>query len=260
MLTRRGAIGAIAFAALSAADRVVHKPKVELLWKAPEPHPNALQATDDGLWVADQVTDAAYLLDWTTGKLKRKVDTESSNTSGIAYGGGFLWMGANGPAKDVPGWRPHRPTDAKTGEVLKVDAETGKTIARYPIPGGGGVHGITWAENSLWVATLALRKLTQVDVNFKILHSIPVTLDRTHGFVLDRGSVWSLFSNDWVMQKLSADDGRVQEEIQLAKWSDPDPHGLALYKGKFYYSDAGVLPGGTPSPSKYGGYIARFQL
>src|SRR5437588_5788073 len=101
MLTRREAIGIGAVAATRAsraADRPVVRPKVELLWKAPEAHPNALQATTEGLWVADQVTDAAYLLNWKTGKLIRMVQTESSNTSGIAYGGGFLWMGANGPA------------------------------------------------------------------------------------------------------------------------------------------------------------------
>src|SRR5581483_9977309 len=197
MLTRRAALSALAAGTLGAVDRPIRRPKVEPLWKAPEAHPNALQATREGLWVGDQVTDHAYLLDWKTGEMLHKVETESSNTSGIAYGGGFLWMGANGPVKKVPGWRPARPADAKDGEVLKVDPETGKTIARYPIPGGGGVHGVTWAENSLWVATLALKKLTQVDVNFKILRSIPVTLDRTHGFAWDNGYFWCLFSNDW---------------------------------------------------------------
>ena len=58
----------------------------------------------------------------------------------MAYGGGYLWMAANGPALR----REPRPTDAKTGRVLKVDPETGKTLARHPIPGGGGVHGLTW--------------------------------------------------------------------------------------------------------------------
>ena len=261
MLTRREVIGALAATGiLSAAERPVRRPKVELLWKAPEPHPNALQATAEGMWVADQVSDTAYLLDWKTGKPLRRIETESSNTSGIAFGGGFLWMGANGPAKKVPGWREPRPTDAKTGEVLKIDPLTGKTIARFPIPGGGGVHGIFWGDNSLWVATLALKKLTQVDVDFKILHSIPVTLDRTHGFVVDKGKVWCLFSNDYVIQGMSAKDGQIEEDIQLTKGSDPDPHGLALYQDTFYISDAAVLPGGLPNGSKHGGYIARFRL
>jgi hypothetical protein len=33
-----------------------------------------------------------------SGAVIKKVLTESSNTSGIAYGGGYLWMAANGAA------------------------------------------------------------------------------------------------------------------------------------------------------------------
>jgi hypothetical protein len=36
-------------------------------------------------------------VDW-TGKLIRKFETESHNTSGIAAGGGFVFMAANGKA------------------------------------------------------------------------------------------------------------------------------------------------------------------
>ena len=153
MLSRRELLVLLASRAVAAKAKgyPVDEPRVEPLWKSPDGHANALEATEGGLWVGEQITDIAYLLDWNTGKVLREVPTESSNTSGIAYGGGYLWMGANGPATR----RETRPTDAESGEVIKIDAETGKTVARYPMPGGGGVHGLTWVEDSLWIHHVA---------------------------------------------------------------------------------------------------------
>ena len=41
-----------------------------------------------------------WLFDW-NGKLLKTVQTESSNTSGLAYGNGHVWMGANGGAEGI---------------------------------------------------------------------------------------------------------------------------------------------------------------
>jgi hypothetical protein len=88
-------------------DVPVRKPKaVAKLFKSPEGHPNGLENTREGLWIAEEVSERAYLVDW-TGKVLHKVDTESHNTSGIAVGGGFLWMSANGRGVG----RDPRPTD-----------------------------------------------------------------------------------------------------------------------------------------------------
>jgi len=38
--------------------------------------------------------EVAWLVDW-NGKLLKTVSTHSRNTSGMAYGGGCVWMGAN---------------------------------------------------------------------------------------------------------------------------------------------------------------------
>ena len=258
MLNRRELLTLLAAGAMAAKarDYPIHKPKeVEPLWKSPDGHANALEATDEGLWVGEQVSDSAYLLDWETGKVLRKVPTESSNTSGMAYGGGFLWMAANGPASR----RKARPSDAKTGAVVKIDAKTGKTAQRYPIPGGGGVHGLTWAENSLWVTTLRRRSLTRVDGNFKILQSIPVTLGRAHGLAWDKDSIWCVFSNDMVIQRLDAKDGQIREAIQLGH-SDPELHGMTRYKEAFYYCNAGIGPRDSEATRTYPGYICRIHL
>ena len=237
-ITRRAVLASVPMLALAAKKHPVRKARVEPLWKSPGGHPNALEASPEGLWVGEQVSDRAYLLDWTTGKVLRSVETESSNTSGIAYGGGYIWMAANGPASR----RPPRPTDTKDGEVHKVDAATGKTVARYPVPGGGGVHGLTWANDS------------------QPLHSIPITLDRAHGIAADGDSIWCMFSNDYLIQRLDARDGRVIEAIQLKKGSDPDPHGMTMHRGVLYYSDSGFVRGGGAHQGKYGGYICRIHL
>jgi hypothetical protein len=202
MIERRTFLaGMLGSAAAAAKEPTTRSAKVTKLWKSPDGHPNALETTPEGLWVGEQTTDRAYLLDWKTGKILKKVDTESSNTSGLAYGGGFLWMGANGKAIG----RDPKPTDAKTGDIVKVDPETGKTVARYPVPDGGGVHGVLYVDGTLWMTCFKWKSLVQVDAKtFKVIHQIPVALGRAHGLAWDPPGIWCMFSNDFVIQKLDA--------------------------------------------------------
>ena len=41
--------------------------RVEKKFKSPGPHPNGLQAAEDGLWYIDQVDNKVYKLDYQTG-------------------------------------------------------------------------------------------------------------------------------------------------------------------------------------------------
>ncbi len=254
MLDRRVFLGSLL--ATAAAARPTEVPsrtaKVERLFKSPDGHPNALEASSEGLWVADQITDRAHLMSW-DGKLIKTVETESSNTSGMAYGGGFLWMAANGKAMR----RTPRPTDASRGEVLKVDPATGKTIARYPLPDGGGVHGLEYTREGLWVTFLKSRKLALVDPkDFHVIRQIPMQFDRAHGLGRDRDGIWVVFTSDRVIQKLDVKDGRVLEQISIAK-EDPEPHGMCLHNGHLYYCDAGLELGGKGPDGKWAGWICR---
>ncbi len=256
-MQRRGFLACLAGGALVANENApTRAAKVVKLFKAPDGHPNALETAAEGLWIGDQVTDRAHLVDW-RGKLLRTVETESSNTSGIAFGAGFLWMAANGKAYR----RQPKPTDATSGEVLKVDPANGRTVARYPVPGSkGGVHGLEFTEGTLWVTSLASQQLTQVDPkDFRVLHQIPVRLNRAHGLAWERGAIWCLHSNHRVIHKLDARDGRLLEVVTLAK-DDPDPHGLCMRRGKLYYCDAGILPGGKDNESPGAGWVCRIDL
>lgn len=255
ILERRKFLAALIAAPLLNADFPKRQAKVVKLFKSPDDHPNALETSTEGLWVGEQTTDRAHLLDWQGNRI-RTVETESSNTSGIAYGAGFLWMAANGKAIG----RAAKPTDASTGEVLKVDPANGKTVARYPIPGGGGVHGLEFAEGKLWVTSLQLQKLSLVNPNdFRLIRQIPVHLARAHGLAWDHEGIWCMHSTDRIIHKLATKDGRILEAVVLSP-SDPDPHGMCLYQGHLYYCDAGIAPGAADSGSPHKGYICRIDL
>ena len=230
--------------------------KTTKLYRSPDGHPNALESTPEGLWVGEETTDRAYLLDWKTGRVLKRVETESSNTSGIAYGGGFLWMSANGKAVG----RAPKPTDAKSGEIIKVDPETGRTVARYPVPDGGGVHGSLYVDGTLWMTCFKWKAITQVDAKtFRVMHKIPIQLTRPHGLAWEPPGMWVMFSNDYVVQKLNVADGRVLDEVKLVKGRDPDPHGMDLHQRHLYYCDAGISPGAKDSGSPSAGWICRIE-
>ncbi|MEJ7608215.1 MAG: hypothetical protein WKF37_18595 [Bryobacteraceae bacterium] len=242
---------------LAAAEPAPRTPEVTKLFRSPDGHPNALEATEEGLWVGEQTTDRAYLLDWKTGKVLRKVETESSNTSGLAYGGGVLWMGANGKAIG----RNPKPTDAKSGEIIKVDPATGRTLARYPVPDGGGVHGVLYVDGTVWMTCFRWKALVQVDAkDFKVMSKVPLQLDRPHGLAWQPPGIWVMHSTDYVVHKLDLKDGRILDQIKLRQGHDPDPHGMDMHDGKMYYCDAGIAPGGGDNGSPGAGYICSFPL
>lgn len=259
MLNRRlfsFSAAAMALQLNAAKEPPIRSVKVKKLFRAPEGHPNAMETVPEGVWIGEQVSDAAYLMDW-KGKILRKVPTESSNTSGIAYGDGHLWMAANGKAL----WRDAKPTDtaAGAGQIVKADVHTGKTVARYDVPGSGGVHGVLFSEGTLWITTLKQQKLTQVNPKtFEIIRQIPCKLGRAHGLDIYKGFMWCMFSNDRQIHKMDMKDGTVLEIIQLGK-DDPDPHGMCIYNGHLHYCDAGIAPSGKPNNSADAGWVCRIE-
>jgi hypothetical protein len=82
--------------------------KTTKLFKSPDGFPNAIAVTPEGLWIAEQketgraaaqyhlpepkdLTEHAWLVD-RKGKVIKTVATQSRNTSGMAVGGGYVWM------------------------------------------------------------------------------------------------------------------------------------------------------------------------
>jgi len=216
------------------------------LFRSPYSVPNAVQVTDEGLWIVDQITDRAalvrlenpseyYGVPW----MIREIPSESSNTSGMTIGDGSLWLAANG---DAGIWRTARPTDAgpHTGEILRVDPATGATQARYPIPGGGGTHGTEYDQfepGYLWVEALGNAKLHKMRISdWSIQHTIELPYPRAHGLVQQADGMWVVFTGHRLILKLAM-DGRELARITVPD-SEPEPHCLSAYGDDLLYCDA----------------------
>jgi hypothetical protein len=221
--------------------------KIEKLFRAPYAVPNGLQVTTEGLWIADQITDRVALVElsaptdyYGVTKLIRDIPSDCSNTSGLTYGEGALWLAANGNAAL---WRPARPNDAEAhaGEILKVSPQTGETLARYPLPGGGGTHGVEYDNvepGHLWLTTLKDQTLTQMRISdWSIQRVLPLPYKRAHGVVRIDDILWVVHTADRLVVKLAVEDGQVLEEISVPD-PHPEPHGLSIYGQNLIYCDA----------------------
>jgi sugar lactone lactonase YvrE len=250
-----GGLGA-GLAAAQPPQAPVRTAKVAKLFKAPDIHPNALEATADGLWIGDQVSERVFRVDWKTGKVLQEFQTEAHNTSGLAVGAGCLWISCNG---GVSNRRPARPSDKPTGEVWQGDLKTGKTIKYHSLPWGDGIHGITFVEETqtLWMVALRLGVLVEVDPkDFRVTRMVAAKGLRPHGLDWEKGAIWCLYAGDRMAQKLDARSGRVLDTIKISN-DDPDPHGMCIHSGGMYYCDAGLT---ETSPGSAPGYVCRIEM
>lgn len=137
------------------------KAKTTKLFKSPSGFPNGIAVTPEGLWIAEQklpgaaakqykleeprdLTEKAWLVDW-SGKVLKEVSTPSRNTSGMAVGGGYVWMCANAPPQGV----------------FQVDMNS-KVVSHRQIPlgpanDGGGSHGALYQDCKLWIVANRIR-------------------------------------------------------------------------------------------------------
>lgn len=178
----------------------------------------------------------------------------------MAVGGGYVWMIANAPPQGV----------------FQVDMNS-KLVSHRQIPlgvpgkDGGGSHGGLWHDNKLWISSLRLRGNLRVDPKtWQPEYMIPFFQQhpnwiRYHGIAIEGDSLWQVVGNDstrygefkpgLVRQELST--GRTLEVVEFVPGSS-DPHGLAIWNGKFYGCDAGIHPGWPNNDSPTAGYI--FQI
>ena len=253
--------------------------KTTKLFKSPGLYPNALAVMTDtpgGLWIGQQkVTaqsaqnyklpvdadpdEAAWLVDW-NGKLLKTVKTHSRNTSGMAYGNGFVWMGAN----------------ADPFGIFQVDLNSNQ-ISHRQIPlsidgKGGGCHGVKWQNGKLWIAALRLGGILRVD---------PATWDpealirvsseekpRLHDAAFDdEGNIWVVTGNNSTSYAdgragLNKYDGKTGQLLMTVDFQPGscDPHGLAWHDGKLISCDAGIHPGWKGGESPSTGYIFSIEV
>jgi|SRR5688572_9526190 len=252
------AAGAPALAAV--AERPAKK--VETVFKSPGPKPNGLQATRDGLWILDQGDNKAYLVGYKDGKVLRALETESKAGSGITFDGEALWLAST-----------------YSREIIRSDARTGKTLAKYSSPGAGpvawtqsrlsplakpaapasaspksgdrnaaaprqatGAHGLEWRDGKLWIANPPSQKIYRMDPkSWKEEFSFASVGNRPHGLGWEGQFLWCTDSNLNAFFKHDTKTGKVLEKIQLTD-SDPLPHGMTIWEGWLWYcDDVGVV-------------------
>ena len=232
---------------------LVRKIKTTTLFKSPEGYPNGIAVAPEGLWICEQKSDNAVLVDW-KGKLLKTLKSQSKNTSGIAYGDGCVWMAGNSAAAEG---------------VFQIDMNgrelTHRQIPLGPADNGGGCHGIEYVDGKIYIAALRLRGILRVDAKmWQPEFMIPYAVPRAHGIAHNPadGSVWMVTGTaDGLAGLIQYDNttGRVLSTAAFAK-TDCDPHGLAWHDGALYSSDAGIHPGWEDDVSPTHGYIFKIDF
>jgi hypothetical protein len=261
--------------------RVVSKrsAKTTRMFKSPDLYPNALAVMTDppgGLWIGQQkVTpqnaktygvpldsnrdESAWLVDW-NGKLLKTVNTHSRNTSGMAYGNGCVWMGAN----------------ADPYGIFQVDMSSNQ-VGHRQIPlsidgNGGGCHGVKWHNGKLWIAALRLGGILRVDPTTwtpEVL--IRVSSDdrpRLHDVAFDdQENIWVVTGNNSTTfaegrAGLNKYDGKTGQLVMMIEFEPGscDPHGLVWHDGRLVSCDAGIHPGWKGKDSPHTGYIFSIEI
>ncbi len=255
--------------------------KVEIVFRSPGPHPNGLQATDEGLWIIDQSEGSkAYLVSYADGRMLRSFPTETDRSSGITFDGTSLWIGST-----------------YNRQIVRVDAHSGKTMEKHFTPGAGviykmvgdppartsplvtlksapprpkvqpiakpaqqsvggfqagavlgaeapgtGAHGQEWRDGFLWMAVPPSREVYKIDPKTWTVHKkFPTAANRPHGIGWEGRYLWVTDSNLNAFFKHDPDTGQMLEKIQLRD-SDPLPHGMTIRNGYMWYcDDVGVV-------------------
>jgi hypothetical protein len=236
------------------------------LFLTPPGWPNAIDIDHDrgrGFWVQEQRHDnkqeAAWLLDW-NGKLLHTVMTNSKDTSGMCYGAGCIWSGANGGSEID---HPNPPING----VFQTDLD-GKQISHRQIPfgpkdDGGACHGMAWQPDAgkIWIDANRLGSLVRIDpktweVDYMFLTTrMPGLSERLHGIEYDNGFIWQVTGHqkegttgydDYTPGLIKYDiaTGEVAQIVEFESGSC-DMHDVCIYKGQLYGVDAGEHPGWT---------------
>jgi streptogramin lyase len=238
-----------------------YAPKIELLWKSPDRYPNALEASKEGLWLGDQVSERINLLDWKTGKVLEDFIGEAHNTSGIAVGGGHIWVGCNGSGTAASLREFKRPYDKNYGEIVKLDMK-GKQVKGYRTP-WGSVHGTVWAHDTgkLWAIAPGPQLAVEMDPSddLRISRMVSIGGGTAHGIEIYGGALWILAAADRLVRKHDLASGRVLETWAFGP-NDPDPHGMCVHEEYVYFTDAGLGGGRKPSAGTKPQMICRFPL
>ncbi|MDE0141923.1 MAG: hypothetical protein OXI80_01095 [Caldilineaceae bacterium] len=209
--------------------------QVEKRFASPGPHPNGLQASEDGLWCIDQGNDRLYRQDYETGEVLFDVQTDTVKSSGITVGGGYVWIASTYERK-----------------IAQLDAETGRTVAKYNSPGAGvvawregatdaqetGAHGLEWRDGRLYVASPPSQMVHVMDPQgWQEVSSTRVPGLRVHGIAWSEdGKLWSADTSAGTVCLLDPESGRIFDVIRVE--APDEVHGMTIHDGVLWFCNA----------------------
>ena len=214
--------------------------RVQRAFHTPESTPNGLQATSEGLWILDQGTNRVALVRYEDGSVIRQFDTETDRGSGITFDGTALWIAST-----------------YNRLLVRVDAQTGKTLKKFDSPGSGlvkwgprdahphptGAHGLEWRRGELWVAVPPAVRIYLVNPrDGEPQRYFPAPGVRPHGIGWDPdGSLWCAESIYRSFFKMDLATGKILHQVLLPATA-PEvggvvqvPHGMTVWKGEFWF-------------------------
>lgn len=190
---------------------------------SPGPHPNGMQATVDGLWILDQELNRLHLVDY-DGHILRDFAVGADRGSGVTFTGADLWLAST-----------------YSCELVRVDPNTGETLARVPSPGANvtGSHGLEWRDGQLWVATppSATVYLLEPQDDCRVVRSFPAPGNRPHGIAWHGDDLWCVETNHRAIYLMNTASGAIKARLNLPD-DAPEPHGMTVWEGEFWYCDA----------------------
>jgi streptogramin lyase len=217
--------------------------RVDQAFRTPGAAPNGLQATPEGLWILDQATNRVVLVEYKDGRVIRQFDTDTDKGSGITFDGSALWIAST-----------------YNRLLVRVDAQTGRTLKKLPSPGSGlvkwgpreghpqptGAHGLEWRNGELWVAVPpAVRIFLLNPEDGSERRSFPAPGVRPHGVGWDPdGSLWCAESIYRSFFKMDPASGKILMQLMLPAETPVrdgvvlQPHGMTIWNREFWFSVA----------------------
>jgi streptogramin lyase len=156
-----------------------------------------LEATDDAVWVTDDIGDRVVLLSTTTlDEVSATALEPASGPRAIAAGEGSMWVATE-----------------RAGTVIEIDATSGTDIG-HPIGLGSPATDVAVAGGSVWVTSMDADRLYRIDpAQARVVATIE-TCDGPESVVASDRDVWIACRSAEVVRRLTT-DGSVVADIDV---------------------------------------------
>jgi virginiamycin B lyase len=175
--------------------------------------------TKDAVWVAGSKPYSLQHIDPASNRVVAKVDLPGEACSGLEEGFGSIWV----------------PICAKEPALVKVDEQTNKVTATFPIGPAGPEGGIAASSDSIWMVTDERGTLSRIDpATGKVRQKISI-LPSAYNPVFSDGVVWITGVESGVLVAVDASSGEVVASIPVG----PKPRFLTAGAGSVWTLNQG---------------------